>query len=132
MASNRIFNVNGPLDKDGHELLKAALELSIAQSGCKKVEGYRLDPKLGLVLYWADHPDATKFPFTLSGASLLSFVLDYFNSRPLCEATGWDKNADHDGDNGPGWRVYCEDWGHIGGHWQAFLAIKPAFMWYGK
>jgi len=46
--------------------------------------------------------------------------------------TGWDENADHDGSNALGWRVYVEDWGHIGSDWGAYCAIKPAYMWYGK
>jgi len=36
------------------------------------------------------------------------------------------------GDNEKGWRVYCEDWGKIDSDDYAFLAIKPAYIWYGK
>ena len=27
---------------------------------------------------------------------------------------------------------YIEDWGHVGDDFYAIVAIKPAYMWYGK
>lgn len=131
MSDNIVFNVNGRLDRDGPELLLATLKLAFRRSR-KTAKAWRIDKKLGLVLYWTDHPEATNFLATMDAEHLFPPILWYLKSKPDCETVGVDSNADHDGDNGPGWRVYCEDWGHVGGHWQAFLAIKPAFMWYGK
>ena len=45
---------------------------------------------------------------------------------------GWDRDLDHDGSNGPGWRVYCEDWGHVATYSAAICAVKPVWLWYGK
>ena len=39
--------------------------------------------------------------------------------------------ADHDGENELGWRVYTEEWGQVNGDWHC-LAIRPAYLWYGK
>jgi hypothetical protein len=49
---------------------------------------------------------------------------------------GWDEDADHDGSNDRGWRLYTEDWGHVYqssslNHY-TIAAFKPAFLWYGK
>lgn len=133
---NRVFNVNGSLDKYGKAHLLLALELAFRQgeSGFSQREavGYRIDPKLGFVLYKYDSPQMIRFPCGLGAKQVLPLVLSWFESRPVYEAVGWDSNCDHDGENGPGWRVYCEDWGHVGNERSAFLAIKPAFMWYGK
>ena len=53
-------------------------------------------------------------------------------------ASGWLKvvgrgqKPDHDGDTGQGFRLYNEDWGHVDGRYQAFIAIAPAWAIYGK
>ena len=44
----------------------------------------------------------------------------------------WDEDCDHDGHNTKGWRVYCDDWGHVGDYRGALVAVKPAYMWHGK
>ena len=31
-----------------------------------------------------------------------------------------------------GWRIFCEEWGHIDESWQAIVAIKKVWLWYGK
>lgn len=39
---------------------------------------------------------------------------------------------DHDGDNGKGFFIFNESWGHVFGEWQAFIAIEPIWAMYGK
>jgi len=53
-------------------------------------------------------------------------VLDWLS------ATDYGPQPDHDGDNGKGWRVFCEGWGHVGGDYHAFVAIEPRYAMYGK
>lgn len=51
------------------------------------------------------------------------------------EASGyssWDKVIDMDGTIGIGWRVFCNDWGHVRDDHSGICAIKPAALWYGK
>lgn len=55
---------------------------------------------------------------------------------PFIEA--WLKEADYgsqpdtDGHNSKGWRIFNEGWGHVCGMWQAFVAIEPEWLTYGK
>ena len=39
---------------------------------------------------------------------------------------------DHDGDNGKGYRIFNEAWGHVCGMYEAFVGIEPAWLMYGK
>jgi len=133
-GDNRIFNVNGRLDSSGDKLLLETLKLAFAHaSEHAKADGYRIDPKLGLIFHWAsaEHADIVKFPSPLTAEQVFPVVLGWLQSNPVCECTSWDADADHDGHNGPGWRVYCRDWGHVGDP-HGFIAVKPAFIWYGK
>ena len=129
---NRIFNVNGT----GDELLLKALELALMQEWSKSttMEAWKIDKEKGLILYWHADGEAIPFPSPLSAEQLLPIVSGFLASKEAKEVTceGWDADTDHDGCNGFGWRVYCEDWGHIGRDHYAFIAIKPAYIWYGK
>jgi hypothetical protein len=127
---NRIFNVNGR----NEELLLKALELAFEQSGFK-CKGW-LATKQGLVLTWYVDGKTTPLPTTtgMTAAEVLPMVLSWLKSdgAKAVESTGWDADMDHDGHNSLGWRVFCEDWGHVGGSSSAICAVKPAYMWHGK
>lgn len=130
---NRIFNVNGRLDRGGEKLLQKALELAFEISG-HKAKAWRVSPEHGLILDYCDGAKgALQLPSPATAAQVLPLVVGWLSSdaAKAIKCVGWDRDADHDGDNGPGWRVYCGDWGHVEG-WQAIVAVKPAFMWYGK
>lgn len=135
MMDNRIFNVNGR----GLEMLHATLALAFWQEGWDERHataiGWKVDPKHGLVLLWhADSSNAKLFPVPLTADRVADMVFAWLSSDEAknipCE--GWDANVDHDGDNEPGWRVYVEDWGHIGNDHYAICAVKPAYNWLGK
>lgn len=81
-----------------------------------------------LVFYWTkiDRPDFVAFPFTLDPDGAADFA-----ARWLAEED-YGKQPDHDGDNGRGWRLYCEGWGHVDSEYQAFVAISPRWAMYGK
>lgn len=127
---NRIFNVNGK----GEELLLKALELAFEQSKCK-CKGW-LATKQGLVLAWYVDGKTTPLPTTagMTAAEVLPLVLSWLKSdeAKAVETSGWDADMNHDGHNSLGWRVFCEDWGHVGGSSSAICAVKPAYMWHGK
>ena len=130
---NRIFNVNGRLDRGGEQLLLKTLELAFEISG-HKAAAWRVSLDHGLILDWCDNATGSnRFPSPVTATQVMPMVASWLHSdeakQVKCE--DWDADADHDGHNGPGWRVYCGDRDHVQG-WQAIVAVKPAFMWYGK
>lgn len=131
---NRIFNVNG----EGDDMLLRTLELVFEQESdnctCK---GWISSPTHGLILLW--HAEEYQkgvhmLPAPMKVKDILPIVVTWLKSDEAkkIKLKDWDRDADHDGSNGPGWRVYCEDWGHVDNNFYAICAITPAFMWYGK
>jgi len=63
--------------------------------------------------------------------------LENFNEIEKMKFKRWEDNADHDGSNEIGFRIYTEEWGHIKinkhsiDHY-TIGAIKPVYLWYGK
>ena len=133
MADNRQFNVNGPLE-GGEQMLLDTLSLAFRQAGFE-ASGYRVSREKGLILDWTKGAEG-HIPFLtkMSAGAVAPMIISWLRSDKAKEVTidGWDREY-HDGDVScqPGWRVYCEEWGHVQGH-QAICAVKPAFMWYGK
>jgi hypothetical protein len=128
MSDNRIFNVNGK----GDDLLLATLWLAFRQAGYSTAKAWRVDPVKGMILLWYATETDTPFPAPMGADEVYHVVRQWLLSKPQAECVGWDADADHDGSNSLGWRVYCEDWGHVGDDHYAIVAVKPAWMWYGK
>jgi hypothetical protein len=70
-----------------------------------------------------------------------SFVVPIDAERAAANVHDWltlkgganyGEQPDHDGDNGKGWRVFNESWGHVFGMYQAICAVQPAWAMYGK
>ena len=97
--------------------------------GAKSAVGYRVvaDTHM-MVLYWSlsGTKGVTSLPFKMDAKGAADFV-----SRWLAEQD-YGPQPDHDGDNGKGWRLFNETWGHVGGEWQAFVAVRPCWAMYGK
>lgn len=127
---NRQFNVNG----SSFGMLESTLKLALEQEGGKKFNAWKVDPRKGFVLSWCYKEGSNKFPVPLDVDSVAKIVWEWLKSDEAksIEVTGWDEDADHDGDNSVGWRVYCEDWGHVGGDYSAVCAIKRVYLWHGK
>ncbi len=81
-----------------------------------------------LVFFWAktDSPDFVAFPFEMDSDGAADFATRWLDSED------YGIGPDHDGDNGKGWRLYCEGWGHVDDEWQAFVAVSPRWAMYGK
>ena len=128
--NNRVFNVNGA----SLGLLLTTLKLAFDQWHNKaKTTGYTIDSKKGMILFWCNiDTKYSLFPSPLSAEEVAPVVWAWLQTNPTIECKDWDANHDHDGHNELGWRVYCEDWGHIGGNHYTIVAIKPAYIWYGK
>lgn len=123
MSDNRMFNVNGRTD----EMLEATLRLALGEW---PVRSYKISDKSGMLLGSGDGEGWVKFPVPLDAKQVFPIVKAYLDSEPQVEFEQWERNADHDGHNEMGWRVYCEDWGHV----EAVdcTAVKPCWLWYGK
>lgn len=132
---NQVFNVKG----EGKELLKAALHLAFEAMGEANAEGYCLDEKKGLMLYWADKSSTqrTVVPFItpLTADQLYPQVVAFLESdfANKMKLEGWDA-ATNDSEVGDhqGWRIYTEEWGEVDDDDYAFLAVTPSYCWYGK
>lgn len=131
MMDNRVFNVNG----EGKEMLRDTLRLAFAQEGSNTTaKGYIIDPKKGMILLWYNENPSIPFPSALNVDAATEVVWQWLQTEPQIEhESHWDQDyVDGDVSTDLGWRVYCEDWGHVARHHGAIVAIKPAYMWYGK
>jgi len=130
MFDNRLFNVNGK----GIELLTKTLELAFLQADFGSCASWEESKEHGLILSWSPSGAKNKFPAELSAEEITPIVINWLNSdfAKEVELSDWCGDADHDGNNGSGWQVYVENWGHVGDSHYAICAIKLAFLWYGK
>lgn len=142
---NKIFNVNGRTK----EQLRLALQLLLLNEygENKKVRGWYLSKKNGLILTWLVDSSNKAIPFTdrmgkeseISGEELVDLLWNWLSSdeAKYVECVDWDADLDHDGSNEKGWRLYTGQWGHVSenditvDHY-SIAAFKPAFLWYGK
>ena len=130
---NRVFNVNG----ESKETLEKAISLAfdLNSSNTKASHWIFLKDK-GLVLLWTERPNSHKLPVPLSADQAANMAWDWLKSEDAKTVTSdwhWDGDEDHDGHNDDGWRVYVEDYGHVG-HvgYGPICAIRPNKVWYGK
>lgn len=79
-----------------------------------------------LCFYWTECTGALKLPFKMDAQKASEFASGWLSDIE------WGREPDHDGSNGKGWRLFNDDWGHVGGSWQAIVAIQPAWAMYGK
>lgn len=116
-------NFKFDMTSEGADTLKKALSL-FSPPG-RNVTGYRTDGAK-LVFYWHDSPRSTNLPFPMT----LEQAADFANG--WLEHVDYGDEPDHDGDNGKGWRLYCEPWGYVDGDHYAFAAVEPVWAMYGK
>src|ERR1700761_4976024 len=64
-------------------------------------------PKRLVFMWTGGISDAVALPFKLDAAGAADFA-----RRWLAE-TDYGEQPDHDGDNGKGWKLYNEGWGHV-------------------
>lgn len=145
---NKIFNVNG---RTKEQLLKAIELVMFNEYGINNLaKGWKIIPDKGLVFLWnvdKDKKDENMFPVPIDFKQCTEISWEWLNSKEIFYESGkriekkvsesfpmdgWDENHDHDGSNELGWRVYVEDWGHVGNNHYSVFAIKPAYCWYGK
>lgn len=104
--------------------------LEIAKSGHKSVVAWKVDSVANtprLILYWTPSSTATLLPAPLSEVEAISAFV-----KSWLMWTDYGSEPDHDGHNTKGWRVYNESWGSVNHEWEAFVAIEPVWLMYGK
>ena len=116
-------NFHFDMTSKGAVTLKKALALFNPPGN--KVEAYKVDGKR-LVLYWLKSEDATPLPYPMTLDQAADFAAGWL------EHADYGHEPDHDGDNGKGWRLYCESWGQVGSNHRAFAAVEPVWAIYGK
>ena len=111
------------------------MQLAFANCPGNSADSYCISDKYGLVLSWLDAEGLTKLddgtvlsrlPFPLDAEGAIEFVWSWL------QTINYGEEPDHDGSNRQGFTVYNEDWGHVGGSYYAFVAIKPEWIMYGK
>jgi len=125
-------NFHFDLTAESDALLRDAMKIAFSKH--TRATHYMVWPEKGLVFFWTKPdpkdqvgaPEPVAFPFTMDPIGAADFA-----SRWLAETT-YPKEPDHDGDNGKGWRLYNESWGHIGNYWSAMIAVQPVWAMYGK
>jgi hypothetical protein len=133
---NRIFNINGEEDLHLETAIKLAFQIeSNHNEKGASAKGYIVMPDKGLVFLWYLTPNAVAFAEPMYAEDAYIFAKQWLagpNAKNIELNERWEGNCKHDGSNGLGWRVYVEDWGHIGTNHYAICAIKPCYVWYGK
>lgn len=120
----------------GRENLAVALGIAFGHAPGNKASHYSIGEANDknakrLIFYWADpgaHIKAHVLPFKMNAELATDFAHQWLER----DEEPWGKQPDHDGDNGHGWRVYNEAWGHVDNSSYAFVAITRAWAMYGK
>ncbi len=121
MPSNFQFRITA------HENLPLAMQMAFTYQ--KNAVGFRVSKTHGLIFYWTDSRKQfyQRMPIKMDYALAADFA-----QRWLSEQV-YPQEPDHDGDNEKGWTLYNEDrWGHVDDEYEAFIAIKPDWIEYGK
>lgn len=74
-----------------------------------------------LVFLWHAERDAVPLPYPMDMESAINMASGWLREVPR------GRQPDHDGDNGLGWRVFTEAWGHVLGLSYAIVGIQPAW-----
>lgn len=81
-----------------------------------------------LVFYWGvfNEKSIIPFPVPVTSDAAAEIALSWLENQD------YGRGPDTDGSAKKGFRVYNEAWGHAGGSYLGFAAIKPAWIVYGK
>lgn len=79
-----------------------------------------------MILLWHEEKGALELPYALELEDAIHFVKGWLKKIT------YGAEPDHDGDNGKGWRVFTEQWGHVANHSYAIVGIQPKWAYYGK
>lgn len=119
------------ITSQGEAALAHAMALAWDNAAGSKTSHYRISKDSPtFVLYWSkpeEHQSALALPYPLKLDEAVALVAGW-----LRETMPSGPEPDHDGDNGKGWRVFNEAWGHVNGSQYGICAIQPVWAMYGK
>jgi hypothetical protein len=144
--NGRVFVVS-----EGEERFRGAMELLCDDYTATH---YAITKEWGLVLFWTDPKTSVPvgftekvcaLPYPMKGEAISDFAWNFLRT------VDYGSEPDHDGSNGKGFAVcngkpgkedyknpvkgfavYNEEWGHVADMWEAFCAVAPVYMMYGK
>lgn len=110
---------------------EATLRIALALFGHRKTIGWcvrTVNKRPRLILFWdgTDNSAMTSLPAPLGTNGTADLVLNWL------QHADYGPEPDHDGSNGRGFHIWCDDWGRVEEMWQAFVAIEPEWAMYGK
>jgi hypothetical protein len=126
------------------ETFVRAIAIACAASPGGTVTHFCEHPRYGLVLFWHDceestfcgrkvHPLSCEMGPREAAQFAWRWVVDAQRDRGILGLKGWDAYyRDGDVQNEPAYRIFVEDWGHVGGSPYAVVAILPVWAWLGK
>lgn len=89
--------------------------------------GFNKDKKQ-FVLFWTDDERSAPLPIPLTAEEITPIIQKWLDVQ-----ADYGLEPDIDGSCGKGFRVSCDDWGHIEPFgWAAFVKIEPAWAMHGK
>jgi hypothetical protein len=111
---------------EGRAMFEHAMRLAF--DGYSLARNYFVSDKDGLVLLWSDDTaaKAQPLPYPMNVDSAIPLVWNWL------EQADYGRQPDHDGDNGKGWTLHRDGWGHVGGSHYAIVGIRPTWAMYGK
>lgn len=124
-------NFSFDITAQGDDAFRQTLLLALQLKGSYKITHYAISDK-GLAFFWHDPIDIAKnmqtqpLPFPMEKLAIVDFAVNWLATAD------YGKQPDHDGDNGKGWTIYNENWGHVFGSFYGVIAIKPTWAMYGK
>lgn len=122
MSDSFCFDItDAPLDKS----------LEVAFSHCSKIVGWtamklKSTDNVALVFYRTQATGVNTFPCPIGLKEVQPIIEQWL------EQAEYGEEPDTDGHCTKGHRVFCENWGHVDGQWEALFAVEPVWMMHGK
>jgi len=132
---------------DSREAFDLAVRLAFMKAPVSRATHFATHKKYGLILLWAPEPDKDglevhPLPYALNDIRACEFAWSWLEEMRGTEGL-WEYDSEDPVDsmsgplegaaaNASAFRIFCEEWGHVGELHCAICAIKPAFAWIGK
>ena len=108
--------------------VEACLGLAMHATNGGKVVGWSVNHTLRrLVLYSYASDKMIPFPAPFQNAYEVAVIVKRWLGN-----VEYPREPDTDGHNERGWRIFNEQYSRVGDEWEAFVAIEPVWLTYGK
>lgn len=117
------------ITSDDKSHFDAAIKMAFDNASGGKAVAYRISDIHGLILYSRNSSKSTPLPFPMTYEASKDFAWQWLKQANCCD---YDKPINHDGDDKEGFCIYNEDYRRVDSENEAFIAIKPHYLMYGK